>query len=331
MDSGARRHGGNLKCKQPMTDNTQPRTGNQGPRTELRDLILALRPSQWTKNIVVLAAFLFAYWDRLRAQPLTLFDLLVATAGMLLFCIVSSGIYVLNDIRDIDADRRHPLKRLRPVAAARIPVRQAWTISISLLCAGLVASYVLSRPFGLVVSCYVLIQLVYSYWLKQVALIDILVIAAGFVLRAVAGAVVLNEVTISPWLLLCAFLLAIFLALCKRRHEKILLDDTVNQHRPSLEKYDKRLLDQLIGISASATIVSYAVYTLWPQTVKKFGTAGLGITIPFVIFGIFRYLDLVYRHEKGDRPEKILLTDLPLLVDLALYGMTVLAVFLFHP
>jgi 4-hydroxybenzoate polyprenyltransferase len=168
---------------------------------------------------------------------------------------------------------------------------------------------------------------VYKVALKRVALVDVFVIALGFVLRAVAGAVVL-AVAISPWLLLCAFLLALFLALCKRRHEKVLVSDTTV--RESLDAYNAHLLDLLISITAAATIVVYAIYTLSPETCQKFQTHGLGFTIPFVMFGIFRYLDLVYRHEKGERPEKILLTDIPILVNLALYALCTALVFLFR-
>jgi len=177
-----------------------------------------------------------------------------------------------------------------------------------------------------VIGGYFILQIVYTAGLKKVALVDIFVIAAGFVLRALAGGVVLEGVVISPWLLLCTLLLALFLALCKRRHEKVILSDSGSDTRQSLEKYNQQLLDQLIAIVSAATIVSYSLYTLWPDTVEKFQTSKLGFTIPFVIFGIFRYLDLVYRHEKGDRPEHILLTDIPLLVDLLLYGLTVFLV-----
>lgn len=292
----------------------------------LKDFVLVLRPSQWTKNVVVLAAFFFAFWDR--TQSVVLSDLAAVVPALFLFCVVSSGIYVLNDIKDIEADRCHLLKKLRPIAAGRIPLPKAWRLAILLLCVGGVGSWLLSKSFAYVVGCYVLIQFTYSFGLKQIALVDVLVIAAGFVLRAIGGAVVLGGVKISPWLLLCTFLLALFLALCKRRHEKVFLNNTVDQHRSSLEKYDRHLLDQLIAIVSSATIVSYAIYTLWPETVDKFGTTGLGFTIPFVVFGIFRYLDLVYRHKQGDRPERILLTDVPLLVNLVLYGISVVAIFL---
>ncbi len=285
----------------------------------------ALRPKQWTKNAVVFAAFIFALGDR--QQQVALADVWIPLKAALLFCIVSSGIYLINDVKDIQGDRAHPTKRLRPIAAGELPIPAAIGMSLVLLAAGLAGSALLSHMLFCVVASYVALQLVYTFGLKQIALVDLFVIAAGFVLRALAGAVVL-DVAISPWLLLCTLLLALFLALCKRRHEKVVLNDTEGETRESLKQYDERLLDQLIAVVSSATLVSYALYTLWPETVQKFGTANLGFTIPFVIFGLFRYLDLVYRHEKGGQPELILLTDVPLLVNIALYGLTVLLILL---
>ena len=294
------------------------------PFIPLPPLVHALRPSQWTKNAVVLAAFFFAFGDRTQTVSLSAFIQAAAAAG--LFCLLSSGVYLLNDIRDAEADRLHPLKRLRPIASGLVSVPLAGAVSALLLAVGLGAATALSRPFAAVAASYVILQLVYSFWLKHIALIDVFVIALGFVLRAVAGGVVV-KVNVSPWLLLCAFLLALFLALCKRRHEKIVLDAAADDHRPSLGYYDRKLIDQLIAIVSAATIVCYSIYTLWPDTVNKFGTNLLSLTIPFVIFGVFRYLDLVYRREAGGRPERTLLTDRPLIVDLALYGLCVLLVF----
>jgi 4-hydroxybenzoate polyprenyltransferase len=294
------------------------------PAPALADLLLALRPSQWTKNCVVLAAFAFALGDRMQTVSFSAF--FRVAAATVLFCLVSSGVYILNDLKDAALDRLHPVKKHRPIAAGRVPVRLALCMAGALLVAGLAGAVALSRPLALILTGYVALQLGYTLWLKQVALVDILLIAFGFVLRAIAGAVVVN-VAISPWLLVCAFMLALFLALCKRRHEKVTLEDAAAQHRAALEHYDQRLLDQLIGIISGATIVCYAIYTLWPDTVHKFGTTNLAFTIPLVIFGIFRYLDLVYRHDGGGRPEKILLTDGPLLIDLGLYGLAVLAIF----
>ncbi len=288
-------------------------------------LLRMLRVNQWSKNIVVGAAFFFALWDRTRAERLTVTDGMLVLPAILVFCLVSSGVYIVNDIRDRESDRCHPLKKYRPIAAGLVPPGTAWVWAVLLLIAGGATACALSADYARVVGTYVAIQLAYTFWLKRVALVDIFVIAAGFVLRAIAGAVVFDNVTISAWLLLCTFLLALFLGLCKRRHEK-LLEDAEN-HRPSLGKYDRLLLDQLIAISSAATIVAYAIYTLWPETVAKFGTKKLGFTIPFVAFGVFRYLDLVYRKEEGGRPEKTLLSDIPILVTLGLYALTILAIF----
>lgn len=288
--------------------------------------VRAMRPKQWTKNAVVLAAFVFALGDRQQGvAPSTIWK---AIEAALLFCLASSAVYLFNDVRDLPQDRLHPKKRFRPIAAGELAVPAALGLSAALLGAGLAGAWLVSRDLALVIGGYVVLQLVYTLALKKIALVDIFVIAAGFVLRALAGAVAIRA-TISPWLLLCTLLLALFLALCKRRHEKVVLNDVAGATRESMGQYDERLLDQLIAIVSAATLVCYALYTLWPDTVQKFGTAKLGLTIPFVIFGLFRYLDIVYRHEKGDRPEQILLTDVPLLVDLALYGLTVLGVLLY--
>jgi len=290
------------------------------------NLFLALRPNQWTKNGVLLAAFIFGYWDKTQHIALGP-SLLRMVPGLLLFCLASSSVYLVNDVRDIENDRVHPTKRFRPIAAGLVNIPTALTTALLLLLFVLAGSWMLAPRFLAVVLAYLVLQLVYSFLLKQVALVDVFVIACGFVLRAIAGAIV-TGVTISPWLLLCTFLLALFLALCKRRHEKLIVPDSDTEHRASLGKYDTQLLNQLIAIVSSATIVSYALYTLWPETVAKFGTSMLGFTIPFVMFGIFRYLDLVYRHEKGGRPEKILLTDIPLLTTVFLYGVAVITIFL---
>ncbi len=293
----------------------------------LRDIVVLLRPTQWTKNALVLAAFFFAYWDTTRETPLGIDSFFRALLAMLLFCMVSGATYVINDIADAPADRQHPKKKDRPIASGRIPVHLAWPLGIALLAAGVAGAQLLSARFLLVVVAYIGIQMVYNLGLKRVALLDIMVIAAGFVLRAIAGALALDGVVISPWLLLCTFFLALFLALCKRRQEKILAEHTSGNHRKNLGSYDKDLLDQLIPTVAGATIVSYSLYTLWPDTVDKFNTHNLGFSIPFVVFGLFRYMDLVYRHKKGERPEKVLLTDLPTLINIAFYVITLFIVF----
>ena len=291
----------------------------------LEDVLRALRPHQWTKNLTVLAPFFFALGDRTQSVAPTL--MVRGLLACALFCLVSSGVYLLNDVKDRNVDRLHPIKRLRPIAAGLVPVPLAIGLAVLLLVLGLSGSVWVAPRFAATIAAYILLQAAYSLWLKQVALVDVFVLAIGFVLRALGGGAVV-KVAISPWLLLCAFLLALFLALCKRRHEKLLLTGVDAAHRPSLDQYDAKLLDQLIAIVSAATIVSYSIYTLWPDTVHKFGTVLISLTIPFVIFGIFRYLDLVYRKEGGGRPEKILLTDGPTLINLVLYGATVLGVFL---
>jgi 4-hydroxybenzoate polyprenyltransferase len=291
-----------------------------------RDWLSLIRVNQWTKNVVVLAAIVFAAGDKGISQVVTPANIGLVVAAFVSFCLVASGIYVTNDLFDLESDRCHPAKRLRPLAAGRIGTGPAAVAGIVLVAGGMLLASRVSAPLAVVVTAYAAIQILYTTVLKRFALVDVVVIAAGFVLRAVAGAVVI-AVHISPWLLLCAFMLAVFLALCKRRHEKRLLAGGGAEHRVSLDRYDERLLDQLIAVTAGTTIVCYSIYTLWPETVHKFGSAAMGFTIPFVVFGVFRYMDLVYRKDEGGRPEKVLLGDGPLLVDLALYALAVLAVF----
>lgn len=293
----------------------------------IRDWLSLIRVNQWTKNVVVLAALVFAAGDKGLGHVLNSSNVLLAAVAVVSFCLVASGIYVINDLFDVASDRLHPEKRNRPLAAGRIGSGAAAVAGFVLVAGGLFLARAVSTPLANVLVAYAALQVLYTLVLKRVALVDVVVIAAGFVMRAVGGAVVIG-VSISPWLLLCAFLLALFLALCKRRHEKRLLEGDGAGHRVSLGQYDERLLDQLIGVAAGATIVCYSIYTLSPDTVHKFGSAAMGFTIPFVIFGVFRYMDLAYRSEQGGRPEQVLLTDGPLMADLALYGLAVVTVFL---
>jgi len=306
----------------PPTASPPPPSGAcRTPRLTFLNLVRTLRPRQWAKNIVVLAAFFFALGDKQQhLSPLMFGWALLAAA---LFCVTSSAVYIFNDIVDRQRDSAHPVKRLRAIASGAIPVAMAWTVAFILLGIGLGGSWLVAPEFALVVSVYVALQIAYTLWLKHVALVDVFVIAFGFVLRAIAGGFAVN-VTISPWLLICTFLMALFLALCKRRHEKRLMEETqLLNLRPSLKDSDQRLFDQLIAIMAGAVIIAYAIYTQWPDTVAKFQTTHLSFTIPFVIFGMFRYLDLVYRQAKGDQPEYILLTDIPLILDILFFGACV--------
>ncbi|MCS6771085.1 MAG: decaprenyl-phosphate phosphoribosyltransferase [Kiritimatiellae bacterium] len=281
----------------------------------------ALRPKQWTKNVAVLAPVLFALGDP--SQGVGLPAIARAFAGVLVFCVAASGVYVVNDLRDAQLDRLHPAKRNRPFASGALSRRFGIRLAVLLIAMSLALAPLLGAPFFATIAGYLALQAAYSFGLKELALVDVMVISIGFVLRALAGGFAAG-VAISPWLLLCALLLALFLALCKRRHELVALGEREGATRPSLRSYDRQLLDVLIPMIASATLLAYCLYTFWPDTVEKFGSHKLGWTIPFVIYGLFRYLDLVYRRELGDRPEHILLTDPPLLLNLALYGALIL-------
>lgn len=288
--------------------------------------IKALRVNQWTKNSVVFAAWFFAVADASQATlargvgPFIIVCLMAFS-----FCLVSSAFYLLNDVADYDADRLHPVKRLRPIAADLVSKIAAVRMALALFAFGLAFPCFLvlrhpDRTWGFaVLLLYTVMQCAYSGFLKRVPYVDVAVIAAGFVLRAVAGAAAISA-RISPWLLGCAFLLSLFLALCKRRHERIVAVES----RTALKKYHPAALDALICLSALSTIAVYVCYTLASDTVARFHTRGLAFTGIFVALGIGRYLVLVYRRGDVGRPEKILLTDRLLWVILAGYGLTAL-------
>lgn len=284
----------------------------------------ALRVNQWTKNAVVFAAWFFAVADVSQAsmargwRP---FALVCAMAAS--FCFVSSAFYLLNDVSDYDADRLHPVKRLRPIAADLISKIDAVRAALALFALGLLFPCYLvfrhpDRTWGFaVILIYTVMQCGYSGFLKRLPYIDVAIIAAGFVLRAVAGAAAM-DVRISPWLLGCAFALSLFLALCKRRHEKT----TAAASRAALKGYHPRVLDALIALTAVGACVVYLCYTLAADTVARFGTRGLAFTAVFVVLGVVRYLWLLYKKGDVGRPEKVLLTDRVLWLVMAGYGLT---------
>jgi 4-hydroxybenzoate polyprenyltransferase len=279
-------------------------------------LIRALRPKQWTKNVIVFAALVFSgqLVDPAQAGK--------AALAFALFCLLSGSGYLLNDLLDRERDRRHPLKAKRPIASGALPPSTAWVVFFFLAGGSLGMAFFLSVPFGYAALAYFLLQIAYSLWLKAAVILDVFAIAAGFVLRAVAGAEVI-AVEISSWLLVCTMLLALFLGLCKRRHELVLLEEEAGGHRASLASYSTLLLDQMIAVVTASTVVAYALYTMADETVQKFQTDGLKYTLPFVLYGIFRYLYLVHQKEEGGNPETTLLTDRPLLVNLAMYALAV--------
>jgi 4-hydroxybenzoate polyprenyltransferase len=280
---------------------------------------MALRPHQWTKNLVVFAGLIFG--QRLldpRAAAR-------AAAAFAIFCALSSVVYLINDLIDREADRLHPVKARRPIASGAVPPSVAGGAAALLAAAGLGASFALGGRFLAVAATYLGLFALYSGPLKQIVILDVFTIAFGFVLRAVAGAVAI-PVPISQWLLIMAILLALFLALSKRRHELVILADQATPHRRSLEEYSPYLLDQMISVVTASTIVAYAFYTVSPETVHKFGTTLLGLTLPFPLYGIFRYLYLVHRREGGGSPAELLLTDRPLLVCVALWAAAVVVI-----
>jgi 4-hydroxybenzoate polyprenyltransferase len=280
------------------------------------DLLRSLRPSQWTKNLIIFAALMFG--QRLLDGP----SLLRAAAGFLVFCALSGVVYLINDVADREADRRHPVKRRRPIASGAVPVPTALATAGVLGTGALAAAFSLRPLFGVLAAAYVALLVLYSGPLKHIVIIDVLTIAIGFVVRAAAGAVVI-AVPISPWLYVLTILLALFLALSKRRHELVLLADGATGHRPILEEYSPYLLDQMIAVVTASTLVAYAIYTVSPETIEKFHTDLLGLTLPFPLYGIFRYLYLVHQKEGGGSPSEMLVNDRPLLVCVALWAAAV--------
>jgi 4-hydroxybenzoate polyprenyltransferase len=284
-------------------------------------LFKSLRPAQWTKNLIVFAALMLGQRG---TSPAFLDAGAIAQtfAAFAIFCALSGVVYLVNDVADRHKDRMHPLKRHRAIASGAVSPGLAIGTAVVLAVATLAASYMLSPAFALVALGYVALLVSYSGPLKHVVIIDVLTIAIGFVLRAVAGAVAI-DVPISHWLLILTMLGALFLALSKRRHELVLLADGATGHRPILEEYSPYLLDQMIAVVTASALVSYVIYTVSPETVAKFNTHYLGLTLVFPIYGIFRYLYLVHLKEAGGSPADTLLNDRPLLACVALWAMTV--------
>ena len=277
-------------------------------------LLATVRPEQWTKNLFLFAGLLFG---RHLLEPAAVWR---AVAGV---------VYVFNDLADREADQRHPLKRTRPIASGQLSVRVAAIAGTALAVVGCAGAVMLGHSFALTAGAYLALLLLYSAGLKHVVIVDVLTIAAGFVLRAVAGATVV-DVPISHWLLICTTLLALFLALSKRRHELVLLGEGAIAHRRILEEYSPYLLDQMIAVVTASTLIAYTLYTISPETVQKLGTDRLGLTIPFVLYGIFRYLYLVHQKRGGGSPAAMLMTDRPLLACVALWTISV-ALVLYSP
>jgi 4-hydroxybenzoate polyprenyltransferase len=295
-------------------------------------LFFSLRPAQWTKNLVVFAALIFGQRNingRLVGTLVDAESVLLSVEAFVIFCALSGVVYLINDIADRDADRLHPLKKSRPIASGAVSVTAAVITALVLGVGALAWAFSLRISFGVLAAAYLVLQTMYSSLLKRIVIIDVLTIAIGFVLRAAAGAAVI-AVAFSEWLLIMTILLALFLALSKRRHELVLLADGATGHRAILQEYSPYLLDQMISVVTASTLVAYAIYTVSPETIAKFHTNKLGLTLPFPLYGIFRYLYLVHQKEGGGSPSDMLLNDRPLLVCVGLWVIS-LAIIIYGP
>jgi 4-hydroxybenzoate polyprenyltransferase len=278
-------------------------------------LLKTMRPRQWTKNAFIFAALVF---DAQLTNPPAVW---ITLAGFIIFCMLSSTVYILNDVADREADRRHPKKSTRPVASGELPVRTALVSALILLVLVVPLSFLLPLNFAFIAILYLLVNLAYSTRLKHEPILDVLVLAGLYVLRVGAGVALIDVARFSPWLYVSTIFLALFLGIGKRRAELNLLADSANAHRPVFAGYSLSLLDQLITIVSSITIMTYSIYTFSAENLPSNHT--MMLTIPFVIYGIFRYLYLVQVKQSGDAPEEVLLTDRPLQVTLLLWGLTI--------
>lgn len=285
----------------------------------LKSLIKLARPKQWLKNGVVMASVVFA---GVAGDTPSLLKAFLATA---VFCLVSSAVYAFNDLLDREQDRQHPLTKHRPLASGQVTPTQAIILIMLLLAGSVVGPVVLGGKFGMVLASYVILNAAYCIYLKHIVIVDVMSIAFGFAIRAYAGAVAIN-VPVSRWLLIMTLLLALFLAFGKRRHELVLLQGHATDHRKILGKYSSYLLDQCVGVTTASVVVMYMLYSFSPEVATKLGTDKLFLTIPFVVYGIFRYLYLIHKEERGGDPTMVLISDKPILLTVVLWLATAMAV-----
>lgn len=293
----------------------------------LVQIIRLMRPRQWPKNILIFGALLFTLGEYWKLFTPTMWQfLLVNAAAFVIFCALSGLIYIVNDIVDVEKDRAHPTKRNRPLASGALSVSVAISAAVVIGLVALPAAFLINQWFGLVSVTYVVLQLAYSFWLKHIVLIDVFAIAAGFVLRIVAGAVALS-VPISAWLYVVATVASLFIGFGKRRAELELLQDEAANHRASLREYSLELLDQIIAVTIATTIMAYSLYTFSAENLPK--NHAMMFTIPYVLYAMFRYLYLVHIKHQGGSPEEILLRDKPMLFAVTLWALTVGAILWF--
>jgi len=282
----------------------------------LKQILISMRPKQWSKNIILFAALIFSK-NLFHTQ-----SFLRVLEAFILFTLLSGSVYIFNDLVDIEKDRCHPKKSKRPLVSGKLKPANAIIASILIGMTSLVFSFLLSIRFGMVVFSYLILQLAYTFSLKHIIILDVFSVAAGFVLRVLAGAMII-DVPVSTWLLVCTMLLALFLSFCKRRHELANLELEAVNHRKSLKEYSPYLLDQMIGVVTASTLISYALYTMSNETTQKFGTTDLRYTIPLVLFGIFRYLYLIHQKNEGGSPESIILKDKPMILNICIFVLMV--------
>jgi 4-hydroxybenzoate polyprenyltransferase len=282
-------------------------------------IVKSMRPGQWVKNVLCFAGLIFS---RNLFNPA---DLGRSFGAFLAFCLLSGAVYIVNDLVDRENDRRHPQKRFRPIASGQLKTGPAMVAAAVSVVVALAGGFALDWRLGAISMAYFVLQMAYSFRLKQVVVLDVMIVAAGFAFRAVAGTFVVN-VVISPWLFVCTILLALFLALVKRRHELVFLEGSGISHRSVLGKYSETLLDQMIAVATSTAVIAYCLYTVAPETAAKFNTRNLILTVPFVLYGIYRYLYLVYRKDQGGAPERVFSSDVPLILDILLYMASVVVI-----
>jgi 4-hydroxybenzoate polyprenyltransferase len=287
-------------------------------RGMLRSLLTAMRPKQWSKNVFVFAALAFD------GQLLHVRAFIHTLAGFVLLCLISSAVYLLNDLADLEADRKHPVKRMRPIASGALSRSTAMAASVLIAVPTILLSYWLGLGFGAIVSLYFAINLLYSFWLKHVPIVDVLLVAAGFLLRVGAGVSLVAVQRFSPWLYVCTTLLSLIIGFGKRRAELLLLAEDANSHRKVLDGYTIPFLDQLIMIASASTIMAYSLYTFSAENLPD--NHLMMLTIPFVMYGIFRYLHLVHVEHAGGAPEELILTDRPMLISIILWGLLALLI-----
>ena len=306
-----------------MREITQTKNRSAGQPSQTRLLLRTMRPKQWTKNVFVWAALLFDV-KLLQAEPFTR-----TLVTFVLFCLISSAVYIINDLVDIEKDRQHPHKRNRPLASGALRPRVALVVAIAIVAAVLPLTLWLDGELAPLLYGYLTLMIGYSFWLKHVVIVDVLTIAAGFVLRVAAGVVVVEAERFSPWIYVCTVLLALFLAIGKRRQEIVLMENNSINTRAILNEYNLRFLDEMLALVSSSTVMAYSFYTFSAPNLPT--NHAMMLTIPFVLFGLFRYLYLIHVKGETDPPDVVVLKDRPLQIDVGLFGLIVFLVFYVLP